>query len=82
MSCMKRFLEDVADELGVDPMDQSALDEANRRLGQPFDPLEEWVMTEAEAAAIEAALQRPPSTVAAQKLPIRPRLCPTRGEKR
>jgi len=43
MSCMKRFLEDVADELGVPVMDQRALDEANRRLGQPFDLLDEWV---------------------------------------
>jgi len=77
MSGMKRFLHDVADELGVGPMDKRALDEANRRLGiEPFDPLEEWVLTPAEAAAIEAAFKRPPSTIKVQKLPIR--LCPIR----
>lgn len=68
MSGMKRFLHKVADELGVEPTDQSALDEANRRLGQQFDPLEEWVLTPAEATAIEAAFKRPPSTVQVQKL--------------
>lgn len=79
MSGMKRFLHDVADELGVEPMDQSALDEANRRLGiEPFDPfdLSERVLTPAEAESIEAALRRPPSTIRVQKLPIR--LCPIR----
>ena len=81
MSYMKRFLEDVADELGVPVMDQRALDEANYRLGQP-DPLDEWVLTPAEAAAIDAALQRLPSTIAVQKLRIQPRLCPTRGGER
>ena len=35
MSCMKRFLEDVADELGLPVDDQRVLDEAGRRLGEP-----------------------------------------------
>jgi len=33
MAYMKRFLEDVAAGMGLDPMDQRALDAANRRLG-------------------------------------------------
>lgn len=67
MSYMKRFLEDVADEFGLDIMDQRVLDEANRRLtvmnAEFQDAIEENQREDDEWEQDELALAQPKSGI-------------------